>query len=63
MDLRLSRSSQNTRGLERDSDAKLTTTPHRCGAVMVRHAREREIIGSWDELTRQFTSNFNLTYK
>jgi hypothetical protein len=24
---------------------------------------EREIIGSWDELTKQFTSNFKSTYK
>jgi hypothetical protein len=24
---------------------------------------EREIIGSWDKLTRQFTSNFKSTYK
>jgi hypothetical protein len=24
---------------------------------------EREIIGSWDELTNQFTSNFKSTYK
>jgi hypothetical protein len=23
----------------------------------------KETIGSWDELQRQFTSNFNLTYK
>jgi hypothetical protein len=23
----------------------------------------RKTIGSWDELTRQFMSNFNLTYK
>jgi hypothetical protein len=24
---------------------------------------ERETIGSWEELTKQFTSNFNSTYK
>jgi hypothetical protein len=41
MALRLSTSSQNTRGLEKDSDAKLTATPHRRGMVMVRQARER----------------------
>jgi hypothetical protein len=41
MALRLSTSSQNTRGLEKDSDAKLIATPHRRGMVMVRQARER----------------------
>jgi hypothetical protein len=41
MALRLSTSSKNTRGLERDSNAKFAATPHRRGAVMVRQARER----------------------
>jgi hypothetical protein len=41
MTLRLSTSSQNTRGLERDSNAKLTATPHRHCVVMVRQARKR----------------------
>jgi hypothetical protein len=41
MALRLSTSSQNTRGLKRDSNAKLTATPHRRDAVMVRQAREK----------------------
>jgi hypothetical protein len=38
MDLRLSARSQNTRGLERDSDAKSVAPPHRRGAVMVKQA-------------------------
>jgi hypothetical protein len=41
MALRLPTSSKNTRGLERDNNAKLAATPHRCGAVMVRQVRER----------------------
>jgi hypothetical protein len=41
MALRLSTSSQNTRRFERDSNAKLTATPHQRGAVMGRQARER----------------------
>jgi hypothetical protein len=41
MDLRLSTSSKNTRGLERDSNAKFLAPPHRHDAVMVRQAWER----------------------
>jgi hypothetical protein len=41
MALKLSTSIKNTRGLERDSNAKLAATPHRHDAVMVRQARER----------------------
>jgi hypothetical protein len=41
MALRLSTRSKNTRGLERDSNAKFAATPHRRGAVLVRQATER----------------------
>jgi hypothetical protein len=41
MALRLPTSSKNTRGLERDNNAKLAATPHRRGTIMVRQARER----------------------
>jgi hypothetical protein len=62
MALRLPTNSKNTRRFERDSNTELVATPHRCGAVMVRQARERSN-WRWDELKRQFTSNFNSTYK
>jgi hypothetical protein len=41
MALRLPTSSNNTRGLERDSNAELAAAPHWHGTVMVRQARER----------------------
>jgi hypothetical protein len=41
MALRLSTSSQNTRGLERDNNAKFAALPHWCNTVMVGQARER----------------------
>jgi hypothetical protein len=41
MALRLPTSNKNTRGLKRDSNAKLAATPHRRGAVMVRQYRDR----------------------
>jgi hypothetical protein len=41
MALRLPASSKNTRGLERDNNAKLAATPHRRDVGMVRQARER----------------------
>jgi hypothetical protein len=40
MALKLPTSSTNTRGLKRDSNAKLATAPHRRGMVMVRQAKE-----------------------
>jgi hypothetical protein len=62
MALGLPTSSKNTRGIKRDSNAKLAATPHRRDTVMVRQARERN---NWklDELKKQFTSNFHSTYK
>jgi hypothetical protein len=41
MALRLSTSSQNIRGLKRDSNAKFAAPPHRCGTVMVGQAGKR----------------------
>jgi hypothetical protein len=38
MAFRLSTSSQNTRGLKRDSNAKFAAPPHRRSTVMVRKA-------------------------
>jgi hypothetical protein len=40
MDLRLSASSQNTRGLKRDRDAKSAAPPHQRSTVMVKQARK-----------------------
>jgi hypothetical protein len=40
MALRLSTSSQNTRGLERNSNAKFAAPPHQRGMVMVGQAGE-----------------------
>jgi hypothetical protein len=62
MALRLSASSTNIGRNQRNSNAKFATTPHRRSKVMVKQTRERNI-GSWEDLTKQFTSNFRLTYK
>jgi hypothetical protein len=43
MDLRLSAISQNTRGLERDSDAKSAAPPHRRDMVMVKSWKGRQL--------------------
>jgi hypothetical protein len=45
MALRLSASSQNTRRLKRNSDAKSAAPPHRRGTVLVKQARKRN---SWN---------------
>jgi hypothetical protein len=42
MDLRVSTSSKDTRGLERDSNAKSAAPPHQRGTVMVRQAKEKQ---------------------
>jgi hypothetical protein len=54
--------SKNIRRNQENSNAKLTVTPHRCSKVMVKQTRRRNN-WSWEELTKQFTSNFKLTYK
>jgi hypothetical protein len=62
MALRLSTSSQNSRGLKRDSNAK--SALHLTGAARSWLGKlERETIGSSDELTKHFTRNFKSTYK
>jgi hypothetical protein len=65
MAFRLSASSTNIWRNQGNSNAKLTVTPHRCSKVMVKQTRRRKNwkLGSWEELTKQFTSNFKLTYK
>jgi hypothetical protein len=60
MALRLFIGSWNTWRVKGNSNAKSTTPLHRRGSVMV---EERETIGSWEELIKQFTSNFKSTYK
>jgi hypothetical protein len=61
MALRLFTSSQNTRRIRRDSNAKFTAPPHWRSTVMVEQAR-KGTIGRWEELTKYFTS-FKSTYK
>jgi hypothetical protein len=62
MALRLSTSSQNTRGSKETTMQSLQL--HLTGATRSWLGKlERETIGSWDELTKQFTSNFKSTYK
>jgi hypothetical protein len=41
MALRLSASSQNTRGLKRDSNANSAAPPHLCDTVVVKQAGKR----------------------
>jgi hypothetical protein len=62
MALRLSTSSTNIGRNQRNSYAKFATTSHRCSKVMVEQIREKTI-GSWEDLMKQFTSNFRSTYK
>jgi hypothetical protein len=61
MALRLSTSSKNTGRNQGNSYAKFAITPHRCKSWLSK--LEKETIGSWEELTKQFTSNFKSTYK
>jgi hypothetical protein len=58
----LSASSEDTRGLEGNINAKLAITPHRGSTVMVRK-NQKGNDGSWHELAKQFTGNFKSTYK
>jgi hypothetical protein len=62
MALRLFTGSKNTRRNKGNSNAKFAITPHRRSQVMVEKL-ERGTIGSWEELTKQFMSNFKSTYK
>jgi hypothetical protein len=62
MALRLSTTSQNTRGSKETAMQSLQL--HLTGAARSWLGKlERETIGSWDELKKQFTSNFKSTYK
>jgi hypothetical protein len=62
MALRLPASSKNTRGSKETTMQRLQL--HLTSAVWSWLGKlGGETIGSWDELARQFTSNFNLTYK
>jgi hypothetical protein len=62
MALRLLAGSKNTRRDKGNSNAKFVITPHRRSQVMLSKL-ERGTIGSWEELTKQITSNFKSTYK
>jgi hypothetical protein len=62
MALGLSTSSTNIGRNQRNSHAKFATTPHRRINVMVEQIRKKTI-GIWEDLTKQFTSNFKSTYK
>jgi hypothetical protein len=62
MAFRLPTSSKITGRNQGNSNAKFATTPHRCSKVMVEQTRKKTI-RSWEELTKQFTSNFKSTYK
>jgi hypothetical protein len=55
-------SGEDTWGLEGNSNAKLAITPYRAAQSWLGKL-EKEIIGSWDELAKQFIGNFNSTYK
>jgi hypothetical protein len=69
MDLRLSTSSKDTRGLEKDSNAKSAAPPHQRGTVMVRQAREKQSEaemnsqGSSQATLIQLTSDQHQKYK
>jgi hypothetical protein len=63
MAFRLPASSKNIRGNQGNSNAKFAVTPHWCSKVMVKQTRRGNNFGSWEELTKQFTSNFKSTYK
>jgi peptidyl-tRNA hydrolase len=62
MALGLSVSSKNIGRNQGNSYAKFAITPHQRGKIMVEQIK-KETIGSSEELTKQFTSNFKLTYK
>jgi hypothetical protein len=62
MALRLPASSKNTRGSK--GTAMQSLQLHLTGTARSWLSKlGRDTIGSWDELTKQFTSNLNLTYK
>jgi hypothetical protein len=62
MALGLSTSSKNIGGSKGNSNANFAITPHRHSKLMVEQAK-KGTIGSWEELMKQFTSNFKSTYK
>jgi hypothetical protein len=62
MALRLFTGSQNTQRIKGNNNAKFTTPPHRCSSSWLSKL-ERETIRTWEELTKQFASNFKSTYK
>jgi hypothetical protein len=62
MALRLFARSQNTWRVKGDSNANSIASPHRRSSSWLSKL-ERETIGSWEEITKQFTSNFKSTYK
>jgi hypothetical protein len=62
MALRLLAGGKNTRRNKGNNNAKFAITPHRRNQVMVEQIR-KGTIRSWEELTKQFTSNFKSTYK
>jgi hypothetical protein len=62
MALRLLAGSKNTRRNKGNSNAKFAITPHRRSRSWLSKL-ERGTIGSYEELTKQFTSNFKSTYK
>jgi hypothetical protein len=62
MALRLLAGSKNTRRNKGNSNAKFGITPHQLARSWLSKL-ERGTIRSWEELTKQFTSNFKSTYK
>jgi hypothetical protein len=62
MALGLRTDSINSRRNKGNSNAKFAITPHRRSKVMVEQTRKRNN-WKWEELTKQFTSNFKSAYK
>jgi hypothetical protein len=62
MAFRLPTNSKTIRRNQGNNNAKFATTPHRAARSWLSKLG-KETIGSWEELTKQFTSNFKLTYK
>jgi hypothetical protein len=60
MAFRLPTSSENIRRNQGNSNAKFAMTPHGAARSWLSKLGE-ETIGSWEELTKQFTSNFKST--
>jgi hypothetical protein len=49
-------------GLQSNSYAKFATTPHQRSTVLVKQITQQKFIGNWNELEKQFISDFRSTY-